>query len=152
MAEERTPKRTVRFDLADLDISTATEEASDTGVLQTKKVKFVIELDPQATQHTPPDQYTTLLDADTSFATPLDDLPSSPLSQIEPSLTPPASTLSVLPLKVSPSAISLDAGETDAQGNVMQAISEACEKCGGKIVWATKGEWLLVCEGCGEAQ
>jgi ribosomal protein S27AE len=45
-----------------------------------------------------------------------------------------------------------DEGEKDKDGKVIEASQEPCEKCGGKVVWATRGEWLLVCGGCGEPQ
>jgi hypothetical protein len=46
-----------------------------------------------------------------------------------------------------------DAGEKDASGNVMDPVpNESCEKCGGKIVWATKGEYFLICQDCQEPQ
>jgi hypothetical protein len=49
-------------------------------------------------------------------------------------------------------ALSLDEGEKDGNGQVMLADCQPCEQCGGKVVWATKGEWLLICEGCQEPQ
>ncbi|KAH7068245.1 hypothetical protein BKA63DRAFT_556752 [Paraphoma chrysanthemicola] len=49
-------------------------------------------------------------------------------------------------------APSIDEGETNSTGRVILADTQPCEKCGGKVVWATKGEWLLVCGGCGEPQ
>jgi hypothetical protein len=30
--------------------------------------------------------------------------------------------------------------------------NEPCEKCGRKIVWATKGEYFLICQDCQEPQ
>jgi hypothetical protein len=45
-----------------------------------------------------------------------------------------------------------DEGEKDEQGNVKIAAQEPCENCGGRIVWATKGEWLMICEKCQEPQ
>jgi hypothetical protein len=46
-----------------------------------------------------------------------------------------------------------DEGEKDANGNFLDPIpDESCEKCGGKIVWATKGEWYLICQGCQKPQ
>ncbi|KAF2028636.1 hypothetical protein EK21DRAFT_69382 [Setomelanomma holmii] len=41
-----------------------------------------------------------------------------------------------------------DEGEKDANGQVIMASREPCETCGGKVVFATKGEWLLICQGC----
>ncbi|CAE7033809.1 hypothetical protein PTTW11_05284 [Pyrenophora teres f. teres] len=46
----------------------------------------------------------------------------------------------------------MDEGERDRHGNVMLASQEPCEDCGGKVVWATKGPWLMVCQRCGEPQ
>ncbi|EDU42864.1 predicted protein [Pyrenophora tritici-repentis Pt-1C-BFP] len=46
----------------------------------------------------------------------------------------------------------MDEGEKDKHGNVMLASKEPCEDCGGKVVWATKGPWLMVCQMCGEPQ
>tara|TARA_R110002003_G_scaffold171_1_gene13826 strand:+ start:9008 stop:9793 length:786 start_codon:yes stop_codon:yes gene_type:complete len=48
--------------------------------------------------------------------------------------------------------LSLDEGEKDGNGQVMRADCQPCEQCGGKVVWATRGEWLLICEGCQEPQ
>lgn len=39
------------------------------------------------------------------------------------------------------SAIPRDPGERNEQGHVLAPSTEPCEKCGGKVVWATKGEW-----------
>ncbi|KAH7092196.1 hypothetical protein FB567DRAFT_404888, partial [Paraphoma chrysanthemicola] len=55
-------------------------------------------------------------------------------------------------LNQSPKAPSIDEGEKDTKGRVVLANTQPCEKCGGNVVWATKGEWLLVCGGCGEPQ
>jgi hypothetical protein len=46
----------------------------------------------------------------------------------------------------------IDEGEKDKNGKVILASKEPCELCGGKVVWATMGEWLVVCQGCGEPQ
>ncbi|KAF1849477.1 uncharacterized protein K460DRAFT_265657, partial [Cucurbitaria berberidis CBS 394.84] len=46
----------------------------------------------------------------------------------------------------------VDEGEKDSDGNVLQASHERCDECGGKIVWATKGEYLMICGECGEPQ
>ncbi|RMZ70464.1 hypothetical protein GMOD_00000555 [Pyrenophora seminiperda CCB06] len=46
----------------------------------------------------------------------------------------------------------IDEGEKDASGNVILASKEPCEDCGGKVVWATVGEWFMVCQMCGEPQ
>jgi hypothetical protein len=73
-----------------------------------------------------------------------------------PSAIPSPSSDSILAntsaLRHSPSDISVftHAGEKDSEGKVMEASKEPCEKCGGKIVWATKGEWLMICEKCKE--
>jgi hypothetical protein len=48
--------------------------------------------------------------------------------------------------------LSHDEGEKDGNGQVMLADCQPCEQCGGKVVWATRGEWLLICEGCQEPQ
>jgi hypothetical protein len=45
-----------------------------------------------------------------------------------------------------------DEGEKDGNEQVMLANRQPCEKCGGKVVWATRGEWLLICEVCQEPQ
>ncbi|KAH4346954.1 hypothetical protein HBH98_100200 [Parastagonospora nodorum] len=45
-----------------------------------------------------------------------------------------------------------DEGEKDAAGRVVEASHEPCEKCGGKVVWATMGEWLMICGECQEPQ
>ena len=44
-----------------------------------------------------------------------------------------------------------DEGEKDRNGNVM-ILKDPCEDCGGEVVWATKGPWLLICRDCGEIQ
>lgn len=41
--------------------------------------------------------------------------------------------------RLSPSAIPLDPSETDAHGHVLAPHIGPCEKCGGKVVWATRG-------------
>jgi ribosomal protein S27AE len=46
----------------------------------------------------------------------------------------------------------VDGGEKEKDGKVIEASDKPCENCGGKVVWATKGEWLMVCGGCGEPQ
>jgi hypothetical protein len=46
----------------------------------------------------------------------------------------------------------IDEGEKDKNGKAILASKEPCELCGGKVVWATMGEWLMVCQGCGEPQ
>ncbi|PSN66517.1 hypothetical protein BS50DRAFT_495621 [Corynespora cassiicola Philippines] len=47
-----------------------------------------------------------------------------------------------------------DEGERDAQGNLIDPKQGTCwdEKCGGEVVWATKGPWLLVCLKCQRQQ
>ncbi|KAF1833431.1 hypothetical protein BDW02DRAFT_474377, partial [Decorospora gaudefroyi] len=45
-----------------------------------------------------------------------------------------------------------DEGEKDKNGNVIQASKEPCDLCGGQVVWATVGEWLMFCQQCGEPQ
>jgi hypothetical protein len=44
----------------------------------------------------------------------------------------------------------IDEGEKDKNGKVILASKEPCETCGGKVVWATMGQFLMVCQGCGE--
>jgi hypothetical protein len=46
----------------------------------------------------------------------------------------------------------IDEGEKDKDGKVILASKEPCELCGGKVVWATMGEFLMVCQGCGKPQ
>jgi hypothetical protein len=46
----------------------------------------------------------------------------------------------------------IDEGEKDKNGKVILASKEPCEACGGEVVWATMGEFLMVCQGCGEPQ
>ncbi|KAF1946010.1 hypothetical protein EJ02DRAFT_331136, partial [Clathrospora elynae] len=41
-------------------------------------------------------------------------------------------------------------GEKNKDENVMEAGHQKCNECDGKVVWATKGEYLMICEGCGE--
>jgi hypothetical protein len=45
-----------------------------------------------------------------------------------------------------------DPGEKDADGHVKQAITEPCEACGGQVIWATRGEYYLICAKCQEPQ
>jgi hypothetical protein len=45
-----------------------------------------------------------------------------------------------------------DPGEKDADGHVKQAINEPCEACGGQVIWATRGEYYLICAKCQEPQ
>ena len=46
----------------------------------------------------------------------------------------------------------IDQGEKDNEGQVLEAGHERCDECGGMVVWATKGEYLMICEKCGEPQ
>jgi tRNA(Arg) A34 adenosine deaminase TadA len=46
----------------------------------------------------------------------------------------------------------IDEGEKDKDGKVILASKEPCELCGGKVVWATMGEFFMVCQGCREPQ
>jgi hypothetical protein len=44
-----------------------------------------------------------------------------------------------------------DEGERDEYGNVT-ILKDQCEDCGGRVVFATRGPWLLICRDCGEVQ
>ncbi|KAF2822176.1 hypothetical protein CC86DRAFT_331010, partial [Ophiobolus disseminans] len=76
------------------------------------------------------------------------DPPASPTTTPSSPTAPKAYEESATGVKV----IQLDEGEKDGQGHVIEAVHEPCETCGGKVVWATKGEYLLICEGCQEPQ
>ncbi|OAK95569.1 hypothetical protein IQ06DRAFT_360765 [Phaeosphaeriaceae sp. SRC1lsM3a] len=153
----------------------ASPDMPGTGTTSNKRVRFVVDhgepsLDSTSTQNThtspipepsaqPPYYSTTLLDADISLKTPLEG-PDSPFlivttsQSIASTSNSLGSEYSASPQqpRLSPSAIPLDPGETDADGHVLAPRIGPCEKRSGRIVWATKGEWLLVCEGCGEPQ
>jgi hypothetical protein len=45
-----------------------------------------------------------------------------------------------------------DEREKAKNGNGITATKEPCVECSGKIVWVTKGQWLMVCQLCGEPQ
>lgn len=46
----------------------------------------------------------------------------------------------------------IDEGEKDGNGIVLVGCPEGCNDCGGRILWATRGEHLMICESCGEPQ
>jgi uncharacterized protein (DUF2345 family) len=78
--------------------------------------------------------------------------PTTPTSIPSKVSTSSASCESALHHSSSGISVFTDAGEKDTEGRVIEASKEPCENRGGRIVWATKGEWLMICEGCKEPQ
>ena len=70
------------------------------------------------------------------------------------SLEPSNSSSGTSTLKYNKSAFGIhiiDEGEKDKNGKVILASKEPCGTCGGKVVWATMGEFLIVFQGVGAA-
>jgi hypothetical protein len=175
MTENNTPKKKVRFQLdedveANSTVSSTTSASTKPGCK--KIVRFADEYPPPSNLETstlsstivePPSSLQTLpLDADTPFSAPLTVL--VPSSSITPAPTISTSVFPATPptptgqtaLDFSSTGVAVlqyDEGEKDAAGKVMEPVpDEPCEECGGKTVWATKGECYLICQDCQEPQ
>ncbi|EAT82023.1 hypothetical protein SNOG_10629 [Parastagonospora nodorum SN15] len=147
MSATTPPKKTVRLALDDDEPRTPTPTPK-------KTVRFALENDvvveaPTSSLDGAVEASTATLNADPTLST------ASQTSSREVSSRVP---LEETPTTFSPETPTLhrsysdDEGEKDAAGRVVEASHEPCEKCGGKVVWATMGEWLMICGECQEPQ
>lgn len=136
-----TPKKTIRFALEDEIVPRSSTPSLD--VIEKPSLDRAVEAS------TP-----TLSTASQTSSSTNYQLTHSTLSQTE-IRTWSEEVSSCVPLQDTPAlhrSYSDDRGEKDAAGRVVEASTEPCEKCGGKVVWATRGEWLMICGECQEPQ
>jgi hypothetical protein len=175
MTENNTLKKKVRFQI-DQDVETKSALSSNTMTstkpICKKIVRFADEYRSPSNLETatisstivePPSSPRTLpLDTDTPLSAQLTVPIPSPFTTSSPTTlksvpsAAPTTPVNQVAFDLSPTGVAVlqyDEGEKDTAGKVMEPVpDEPCEGCGGKILWATKGEYYLICQDCQEPQ